>query len=74
MADTGNQGPTAQRMRDMGPAVGDRIAVDGLQYELVEKKATWKTVGYHSGWKTEQLWLVAYPKSVPPDDAGGPDG
>lgn len=68
MGDTTDQGPTVQRMRDMGPSLGDRIAVDGLQYELVEKKATWKTVGYHSGWKTEQLWLVAYPKSAPPDE------
>lgn len=67
MADTTDQGPTAQRMRAMGPDVGERVAVDGLQYELVKKTAKWKTVGYHSGWQTEQLWLVAYPKSTPPD-------
>ncbi len=66
MADSVDSGPTADKMRGLGPSVGERIAVDGLQYECVEKKAKWSTVGYHSGWRTEQLWLVAYPKDAPP--------
>lgn len=69
MADIGDQYLSIlQGMLAMGPDVGDRIVVEGVQYELAAKNVTklaW--AGCRAGWKAEQQWLVADTQSTPPD-------